>query len=63
MQFLKALEEAIGAPPLELNCGVGACALFSLAYEGVHLLLNVDMASSSSKFPEEPPLMLLSNVR
>ena len=63
MQFLKALGEAIGAPPLELNCGVGACALFSLAYDGVQLLLNVDVSSSASKFPDDPPLILLTNVR
>ncbi len=39
----------------------GACAVFSLQYEGLPVLLHVD--ASSPKFPEEQPSLSLTNVR
>ena len=58
-QLFSLLAQALGSP-LEFS-RTGSCALFSLAHDGVPLLLHVD--ASSPKFPDQLPTLTITNVR
>ncbi|GAX85129.1 hypothetical protein CEUSTIGMA_g12549.t1 [Chlamydomonas eustigma] len=58
-QVIDSLTQTLGTP-LELN-GTSGIALYSLFYEGCPALLHVDL--STHKFPEEAPVLTLTNVR